>query len=142
MTRAAIALMGDDSRWTGPARSMVCRWFTDPRARLIYPPEDHPMHSRFFTAQFRLAYSRGLPRAAELLDALLAASTDFATVWAEHEVTAVYNDGKRIAHPELGLLELQCQTLIDPDQSQTLLVFTAVPGTESYEKLQLLSAVG
>jgi hypothetical protein len=35
-----------------------------------------------------------------------------------------------------------CQTLVDPDQSQTLLVFTAVPGSESYEKLQLLSVIG
>jgi hypothetical protein len=51
-------------------------------------------------------------------------------------------DSKRISHPELGILDLHCQTLHDPDQSQTLLVFTAVPGTESYEKLQLLCAVG
>ena len=39
-------------------------------------------------------------------------------------------------------MELQCQTLVDPDQSQTLLVLTAAPGTESYEKLQLLSVIG
>jgi transcriptional regulator with XRE-family HTH domain len=141
-TRPAIALMGDDSRWTGLSRSLIYRWFTDPQARLIYPAEDHPMHTRFFTAQFRQAYSRGLPRAAEILDALLGASSDFADVWAEHQVAAAYPEGKRIWHPELGLLELHCQTLVDPDQSHSLLVFTAVPGTESYEKLQLLSAVG
>lgn len=34
------------------------------------------------------------------------------------------------------------QTLLDPDQFQTLLIFTAVPGTESHEKLELLSAIG
>lgn len=34
------------------------------------------------------------------------------------------------------------QTLLDPDQFQTLLIFTAVPGTQSHEKLQLLSVVG
>ena len=141
-TPPAIALMGDDSRWTGLARSLVYRWFTDPRARLIYPAEDHPVHSRVFTAQFRQAYSRGLPRAAEILDALLAVSPDFAEHWAEHRVEAGYRDTKRFTHPELGVLHLHCQTLVDPDQSQTLLVFTAVPGTESYEKLQLLSAVG
>jgi transcriptional regulator with XRE-family HTH domain len=141
-TRPAIALMGDDSRWTGPGRSMVYRWFTDPRARLIYPAEDHAMHGRVFTAQFRQAYSRGLPRTNELLDSLLAVSDEFAAIWAEHQVSAGYGDTKRIAHPELGLLDLQCQTLHDADQSQTLLVFTAVPGTESYGKLQMLSAVG
>ena len=141
-TRPAVALLGDDSRWPGPARSMVYRWFTDPRARLIYPAEDHPMHSRVFTAQLRQAYSRGLPRTAEVLEALLAASPEFAAVWAEHQVSGDYPGGKRVQHPELGLLDLQCQTLVDPISAQTLLVFTAVPGSESYEKLQLLSAVG
>jgi transcriptional regulator with XRE-family HTH domain len=141
-TRPAIALLGDDSRWTGPARSLLHRWFTDPRARLIYPAEDHPAHSRVFTAQARQAYARGLPRAVELVDSLLAISPEFAGVWAEHQVTGDYPEGKRISHPELGVLELHCQTLVDPDQSQTLLVYTAVPGTESHAKLQLLSAVG
>jgi hypothetical protein len=33
-------------------------------------------------------------------------------------------------------MDLYCQTLLDPDQMQSPLVFTATPGTESYEKLQ------
>ena len=49
---------------------------------------------------------------------------------------------KRFDHPEVGLLELQCQTLLDPDQSHRLLVYTAVPGSDSYAKLQLLSVIG
>jgi hypothetical protein len=32
--------------------------------------------------------------------------------------------------------------LFDFDQSQALLVFTATPGSESYEKLQLLAVIG
>jgi hypothetical protein len=32
--------------------------------------------------------------------------------------------------------------LIDPDQSQALLVFTAKPGSRDYERLQLLSVIG
>jgi hypothetical protein len=49
---------------------------------------------------------------------------------------------KHFIHPELGALELTCQTLLDPGQSHFLLVYTAIPGSESYEKLQLLSVVG
>ena len=64
------------------------------------------------------------------------------SVWAAHEVGVTHLDRKRFAHPSLGALELYCQTLLDPDQSQVLLVFTAVPGSPSYEKLQLLAAVG
>ncbi|WP_324267937.1 hypothetical protein [Saccharopolyspora mangrovi] len=37
---------------------------------------------------------------------------------------------------------MTCQTLLDPDQSHSLLVYTAVPGSESHEKLQLLSVLG
>jgi len=143
-TRLGIALMGDDSRWTGMARSMVYRWYTDPAARLIYPEEDHPKHGRIFTAQLRNAYAREGKgsRPAAVVDALLKLSPEFAEVWAQHDVVAQHSDAKRIAHPQLGVLELFCQTLLDPDQSQALLVFTAVPGTESYEKLQLLSVIG
>jgi hypothetical protein len=43
---------------------------------------------------------------------------------------------------EVGLIELHGQTLLDPDQYQALTVFTAVPGTESHERLRLLSVVG
>ncbi|WP_238424411.1 MmyB family transcriptional regulator [Micromonospora parastrephiae] len=51
-----------------------------------------------------------------------------AQLWREHPVPAGYCPAKRFVHPEVGPLELHCQTLVDPDQSQTLLVFTAVPG--------------
>jgi transcriptional regulator with XRE-family HTH domain len=44
--------------------------------------------------------------------------------------------------PRARDLELYGQTLLDPDQFQTLIVFTAHPGSESHEKLQLLPAVG
>lgn len=143
-TRLAVALLGDEMRHTGLARSMVYRWYTDPQARLIYPVEDHPRHGRFFTSGLRNAYAQEGPggRAGQIVDALLAASPEFAEVWAEHEVGLTAQERKRFQHPRLGPLELFCQTLQDPDQSQTLLVFTAVPGTESYEKLQLLSVIG
>ncbi len=45
-------------------------------------------------------------------------------------------------HPEVGVLTLHCQVLLDPDQYQALLVYTATPGTESHEKLQFLAVIG
>jgi len=38
--------------------------------------------------------------------------------------------------------ELSCQRLLDPDEGHSLLVYTATPGSESHEKLQLLSVIG
>jgi hypothetical protein len=42
---------------------------------------------------------------------------------------------------KLSALELNVQTLLDPQQSHALLVFTAVSGSETHEKLRLLPGV-
>ena len=124
-------------------RYIAYRWFTDPKSRLIYPVEDHPKHGRVFTSQLREVYAAAPNgRAKEIVDALLDTSEEFRQIWAEHHVGVTHTDRKRLVHSQLGELDLYCQTLNDPDQSQTLLVFTAVPGSPSYEKLQLLAAVG
>lgn len=49
---------------------------------------------------------------------------------------------KRPRHPEVGELELHCQVLYDVGQSQGLLVFTALPGSDSHAKLALLGVIG
>ncbi|WP_145852863.1 MmyB family transcriptional regulator [Trebonia kvetii] len=49
---------------------------------------------------------------------------------------------RRYWHPELGGLELYRQLLLDPVEYQVLLVFMAVPGSPSEEKLRLLAAAG
>lgn len=103
------------------------------------------MHGRLFTAQLRDVYSRqgAGSRAGEIVDALLEQSEEFTRLWSAHEIASHrYEQGKRLQHPELGILELHCQVLFEVDQAQALLVFTATPGTDSHEKLQLLSVVG
>ncbi|MBX7268775.1 helix-turn-helix domain-containing protein [Micromonospora sp. Llam7] len=142
-TRLASALLGDETAYTGLARSLHYRWFTDPDTRRIHPEPDHARHSRLVAADLHRAYTRDgrHSRAAEIVDALLTGSPEFVELWGEHPVTGPYCAPKRIQHPQLGLLELHCQVLVDPDQSQLLQVFTATPGTESHEKLQLLSVV-
>ncbi|AHH99228.1 helix-turn-helix transcriptional regulator [Kutzneria viridogrisea] len=144
-TPLAVALLGAETNYTGFARTVVYRWFTDPGARRLYPEQDHQLRGRAFTAQLRAAVTRdgAGSRAAAIAEDLLACSPEFALVWNEHEVGVRLTDQrKRFNHPELGLLELHCQVLLDPDQSQSLLVYTAVPGTESHEKLGLLRVIG
>ncbi|MEW2219722.1 helix-turn-helix transcriptional regulator [Streptomyces sp. NPDC006990] len=143
-TPLATGLLGDESRFTGADRSLYHRWFTDPAARLLYPGEDHPRHSRFFASGLRAAYSRQGrgSRAEALVERLLAVSEEFARYWSAHEVGAPRVEPKRFLHSELGEIEVHCQVLLDPDQGQALLVYTAVPGSESDEKLRLLPAAG
>ncbi|MEV0220949.1 helix-turn-helix transcriptional regulator [Streptomyces sp. NPDC050704] len=143
-TRLAVALLGDETAFTGWARSLHYRWFTDPASRLVRPESDHAEHSRLLAADLYGAYARdgSDSRTAQLVEELRAASPEFAALWSEHPVLGPYCAPKRFQHPRVGLLELHCQTLVDPDQSQRLLVFTAVPGTESYASLQLVSVLG
>lgn len=140
-TRLAVALLGDHTRYEGLARSAIHRWFTDPSERRIYPAADHRTHSRVLASQLRALLARDgwHSRAARIVEALTRSSPEFVQVWGEHEVGLRFSERKRLVHPELGVLELHCQTLLDPDQAQSLLVFTAVPGSESHEKLELLA---
>ena len=142
--RMAEALFGDRSGYTGLARSEIYRWFTDPAERLRYPEDDRDRQSRAQVANLRAAYGSMGPRsrAGELVRALQKASIEFADLWDRHEVARRFADHKTLIHPELGPIELDCQALFTEDQSQALLVLTAPPRTEAYEKLRLLAVLG
>ncbi len=142
-TRLATALFGDDTAYTGLQRSLLYRWFTDG------VPADLrrgavPWLTRFFASQLREALSRdgSGSRAAEMVTALLAAGPEFASVWEKHEVGLRSTQVKQFHHPQVGRLELHCQVLHDQDQNQSLLIYTAIPGSESHQRLELLSVLG
>ncbi|MGI9822156.1 helix-turn-helix transcriptional regulator [Agromyces sp. Marseille-Q5079] len=143
-TPLGVALTGDLTSYRGPARSIGYRWFTDPATRELYAPEDHAFLTRLWVSGLReVATLRGPDsRAAEYVNLLLAQSEEFRDVWELHEVGIRPREVKHFVHPELGILELACQTLLDPAQSHSLLVYTAIPGSESAEKLELLSVIG
>jgi transcriptional regulator with XRE-family HTH domain len=139
-----VALTGDATRYSGLARSIGYRWFTDPGTRALYVAEDHEFMSRLFVSGLREIAARRGPgsRAAQLVEEVAAASAEFARLWQDQEVGLRPPEVKRFRHPQVGVIELSCQSLHDPDQSHLLLVYTAVPGSESHDKLQLLSVVG
>lgn len=143
-TPPAVALVGDATQYTGPARSRGYRWFVDPSSRELYVPEQHAFLSRMYASGLRAILALRGPgsRAAHLTGLLLERSEEFRHLWEVHEVGIHPHEVKRYQHPEVGRLELNCQTLVDPHQAHRLMVYTAVPGTESYEKLQVLAVIG
>lgn len=142
--RMAEALLGDKSGYTGLGRSEIYRWFTDPTSRQRYPEKDRDQQSRAQVANLRVAYGQLGPHSAagEIARVLQKASPEFAELWGRHEVAQRFADHKTLIHPELGPIELDCQVLFTEDQSQHLLVLTAPPRSEGYEKLQLLAVLG
>ncbi len=143
-TPLGVALTGDLTAYRGPHRSICYRWFTDPATRQLYAPEDHPFLGRLWASGLRsIATERGShSRAAELTTLLLAKSEEFRRVWDRQEIGLHPMELKHFIHREIGALELTCQSLTDPNQSHSLLVYTAIPGSSSYEKLRLLSVIG
>jgi DNA-binding XRE family transcriptional regulator len=143
--RLAVALLGPASRSTGIEASLVYRWFTEPRTRVIYPDADHDHHSATFVADLRAAVARRGDRDAEasrLVTELLHRSGEFAALWERHDVAVRRQDRKRIVHPSLGVLEVNCLNLVSEDGYQRLLWFTPAIGTDSVERLELLSVLG
>jgi hypothetical protein len=66
-------------------------------------------------------------------------SEEFAELWEKHEVAVRRSDRKRLIHPEVGEIELNCLSLLSEDGTQRLLWFTPPPGSPAVEQLELLS---
>jgi transcriptional regulator with XRE-family HTH domain len=136
-------LQGDRTGLTGLEASMTWRWFADPSSRSM-PVEDQPEASRVRVADLRAAWSRR-PHDAdvrELIDALLATGEEFREIWERHEVGLRHPMTKRLVHPQVGVVEVDCETMATAEEGQSLVILGAAPGTETYGKLQLLKVLG
>lgn len=143
----AVALFGDERRfiWGSPERSRWYRWFADPQERRLHAPADHERLSRSYAAALRVATGRHPDdrRSRQLVDLLAEVSSEFAALWADHDVSwRPGTEPKHFIHPEVGPLELDCDTLFADSESQILLVYTATPGSESADRLRLLGVLG
>ncbi|TDD24144.1 helix-turn-helix transcriptional regulator [Nonomuraea diastatica] len=141
--RAAVLLTGDHTGFSGDRRYVVYRWFTEPAARAVSPPEEQEHQARQLVADLRAAAGRrsGDPALDGLVERLRAASADFRRLWAEHEVAVRRADRKTVLHPRVGRLTMDCETLVAPDQGQQLLVLTPADA-ETRERLELLRVLG
>ncbi|MDX2813609.1 helix-turn-helix transcriptional regulator [Streptomyces sp. PA03-5A] len=140
----AAALVGDAASRPPRERNIVRRFFLDPAARELFPPGDREEQARRHVAHLRavLAARPDDARAGALVAELRGRSAEFSTLWDEHEVAVRRADVKRFQHPVVGLMELECEVLLSAEHDQRLIVYTARPGSESYERLRLLRVVG
>jgi hypothetical protein len=140
----SVAVSGDGLAYRGRDRSFTWRWFSDPSTRQRFPSEDWEIHSRTHVADLRATYGRrgSDPDVASFVTDLLDTSSEFAQLWRRHEVAVRRADSKRIIHPEVGLLDLLCETLVSGVNGQTLVVLFPRPGTDAREKLELLRVIG
>jgi hypothetical protein len=143
-TPAHIAFAGEQTNHDGFERSEIYRWFANPSARSLYREPEVSTHSRMLVSWLRSVATVDGPKsyAASLMHALRKLSPEFAALWDQHEVGIRHSRTKRFNHPVVGELELYCELIDNRDQQQTLVIFTAAPGSESAEKLKLLAVLG
>ncbi|MQY12520.1 hypothetical protein SRB5_26550 [Streptomyces sp. RB5] len=140
----AKALAGDASARPPAERNTVWRFFTHPTARELFPPEDRENAARVAVADLRAVFAKRPDdkALADLVRRLRRVSPEFAALWKRHDVAVRRSGTKRFVHPVVGLLSLDCEVLLSPEHDQRLIVYSARPGTEAYERLELLRVVG
>lgn len=119
-------------------------WFLTPGARDRSPREDHAEQSRVRVADLRATHGRrrGDADVEELVGVLRQRSPQFRELWDRHEVGVRRGETKRVQHPVVGTLTLDCEVLLTPEHDQALVVLSARPGTPAAEQLALLRVVG
>ena len=140
----AEALFGCVCSTEEPDRNLVWRWFTDPAVRAAYPAAEHDHYGRLHVADLRAAVARrrGDAAATALVRRLRSAGEEFARLWELHEVAVRRGSRMRVIHPEIGPVELDCETLLAPAEDQRLMIFTPPPGTGDIDRLRLLRVLG
>jgi transcriptional regulator with XRE-family HTH domain len=114
--------------------------FLDPRAQRFY--QDWEGNTRQIVAILRAEagrspYDRQL---SDLVGELSTRSDLFRKLWGAHDVREHRTGLKSIHHPIVGDLELTFQSMdLASDRGMQMLVFSAAPGSPSYERLQLLA---
>jgi transcriptional regulator with XRE-family HTH domain len=136
--RSADAL-SDYSRATGRSRNLVWRLFMDDSARCRMG--DPQCIMRRCVAQFRAVVAKypNDSSISELIDELRTNSSEFRSLWAEHDVLGSTEGLKRFVHPDVGELILDHIGFALPgDGDMRMTVLTAAPGSESERKLHAL----
>lgn len=138
------ALMGDTSGWRGFERNGAWCNFLKWPTRVRHTPDEQRnleigMVSELRAAAARYPADRQLRR---LIAELRAGSERFAELWNAGVVGSLAVSRKTVEHPQVGLLTLDCNVLRMDGSGLRILAYSTEPGTDSAEKLALLSVIG
>ena len=128
----------------GRAGNVYWRTFGDPSSRPPVVEEELPAILAGHVADLRATHARR-PQDAEvnaLIRDLLEVSAEFRELWERHDVAVRRSATKTFMHPEIGRLALNCEVLLAASGEQSLVLYTARPGTDAAEKLELLRVLG
>jgi transcriptional regulator with XRE-family HTH domain len=110
---------------------------TEPRAREMFP--EYEEHTRYMVARFRAAYARhvGDPDWEEDIRRLSGLSSEFAELWALHEVAEFQPRVRTFIHPQAGPLTFTMSELQVPAVPEARLVVYTPAEDETRKRLSL-----
>jgi len=140
------ALMGPTAELRGNDRNGVWRNIVGPRSRARQTAEEHAEQVARLVADLRTTVAR-YPhdtRLRRLVTDLRAASPDFERLWntVTDAAPGEQSRHKVIDHPAVGPITVDCDTLVVAQDDLRIMVYTAAPGTEDAERLQLAIVLG
>jgi transcriptional regulator with XRE-family HTH domain len=130
----AAALLGDFRE-----RNTLRFMFLDDGARTLYPDWEQVAAEGVAYLRLTAAEDPDDAQLVELIGELSLQSELFRRLWAKHDVKSKTFGVKVYDHPQVGRLELDYESLKLPDADQTLVTYTAEPGSPSETALQLLA---
>jgi transcriptional regulator with XRE-family HTH domain len=140
----AEALFGAPAR-PGRAGNAIWLLFAETEARPVLKAE-LPRLMAAAVADLRATHARRADNAevSALIHDLLEVSAEFRELWERHDVAVRRTSAKTLVHPQVGLLELECEVLLSASASgeQSLVLFAPRPGTDAAETLELLRVLG
>jgi len=140
------ALIGKTTSWRGTERNGVWRNLVGPGNRTVQTPEEQARFESLLVADLRMTAAR-YPADRELkrlIAELTSHSPRFVELWESGEVGSPQDQSRHkiIDHPNVGLIALDCDTLIVAGDDLRIMVNTAEPGTEDAERLALAVVLG
>jgi transcriptional regulator with XRE-family HTH domain len=113
--------------------------FLDESARGLYPEWEQVAAQTVAFLRLSAGQDPDDAQLVELVGELSLRSDAFRRLWAKHDVKSKCFGVKRFAHPQVGPLELDYETLALPDTDQLLVTYTAASGSASETNLGLLA---
>ena len=136
----ALVLFHGITDWPEQRRNTIRYTFCHPAARALFADWEQVAASTAAHLHALLATEPGDPDVAALVEALLAESPEFASLWPRYEVRHRRGSVKPFNHPRVGSFSLTYEVL-HLDDGQRITVYQAEPGTRDHDAVTLLSMI-
>ncbi|MFB7288883.1 helix-turn-helix transcriptional regulator [Actinacidiphila glaucinigra] len=140
----AYALAGDTSALPARERNLAWTVFTGAPTRYIRTDAEERLLRLELVSDLREARSR-YPKdklLGDLIDDLLAVSTDFADLWSQRLPAQPSLSSRTFLHPEIGPITVDSDFLTVRDSDLRLIVYTRAQDSEAAGQLDLLATIG